>query len=1188
MVNLEQPEDLLEQEVEDLRYQLEIAKETLRAIGNGEVDALVISGLEGEQIYTLQGADSSYRMLVEEMKEGAATITTDSTLLLYCNKRLASLVKTPLKKLIGTDFKEFIAPSDFSLFQALCQKANLGSGKAELTLIARDGTEIPVYLSINILNQKGVEVGCLIITDLSEQKRDEDIVAQERLARLLLEQAAESIIVCDHQGKIIRASQEAQKILGSNLLLSNFDDLIKLELLPSQNESPTLRKKEKSSNSIFSVASVINGHSYKGREVLFIRKDGEKINFLLSASPLSTPHSVFKGCVVILTNITERKWSEESLKKINEELEIKVSERTAELESLNSRLKQELAEQARTQQILQDQAQLLDLANDGIIAVDLNNHINYWNQGAEKLYGYSKSEVLGKNLVKLLKIKDPASLDKIKQEVLRKGNWEGELIQTNREGNTVIIHSSWSLKKDSQGDPIAILKINRDITKAKQTEQAIIDSGLRLAGILDMAQDAIISINEQQEITLFNQGAEKIFGYTANEILKQPFSLLISKFVLQNDCQYHPELLPDYCLIKSTGEYREMIGIRKDGTEFPAEVSISELSLEAGKILTVFMRDISDRKRVEVAIQKAQEDLEIKVKERTMQLATSNDELIREIAERKLLENQLHEINEELEQRVKQRTNELAKAIDDLKQEAIERQRTTLALQESETRFRAAIDGSLDAFFLLQSHRDDEGKITNFVLVDMNAKAEEMLSQNKDDLLGKYLNDVFLKQGNLRYFNRYLHAFKTRKGFEEELEISDADIKAKWVQMQVVPLDDGIALTCRDITERKQTEEAAQQAHENLTRWVNDLEQRNRETLLLGQMSEFLQACNSTEEAYQVINDLLKPFFPHISGGLFVARNSKNLVEMVAIWGDLQGISEAVFSPQDCWALRRGRAHFVPASTSNLLCKHIHQKNYRQYQLNSNNSNKISLNSSTKAELPAVYPVMVEHLCVPMIAQGDALGLLCLASDEVGQISGDQQRLATAVAEHIALALANLKLREALEYQSIRDGLTGLYNRRYLEESLEREINRAQRQKFSLGIIMIDIDHFKRYNDNFGHDAGDVVLQQLGNILQKNIRGSDIACRYGGEEFTLILPEISLELVKERAEQIRVEVQQLKPKHRGQDLGQITLSLGISMFPNQGLTGESIVRAADTALYQAKEEGRNRVCVFGTNFEHST
>ncbi len=1182
MVNGRPSEKELQEEVETLRYQLETAQETLRAIGNGEVDALVIAGSQGEQVYTLQGADSSYRLLVEEMKEGAATITTDSTLLLYCNKRLAALVKTPLKKLIGTDFKQFIAPFDLMLFEALCQKAHSGSGKGELRLIARDGTEIPVYLSISILNQKGVDVGCLIITDLSEQKQDEEIIAQERLTRLLLEKAAESIIVCNHQGKIIRASEEAHKILGKNLLLSNFDDMIKLELLPKQNGSQPFLKKQR--NSTFSIVSVINGNPYQGQEVEFIREDGQKFNFLLSASPLSIPHNNLKGCVIILTNITERKWAEETLKKINEDLEIKVSERTAELESLNSRLKEELLEQARTQQVLQDQTKLLDLANDGIIVVDLNNNITYWNQGAEKLYGYSKLEVLGKSLVEVIKTQFPKSLEQIKQEVFEQGNWEGELIQTNRQGNSLIIHSSWSLKKDLNGNPISILKINRDITKAKQAEQAIIDSGLRLAGILDMAQDAIISINENQEITLFNQGAEKIFGYTANEILKKPFSLLISQELTPTNGQSDSKLSESNGLVKHIKEYMEVIGRRKDGSEFPAEVSISQLLLEKGTILTVFMRDISDRKQIEMTIQKAQEELESKVQERTMQLATSNDELIREIAERKLLENKLHQINEQLEQRVEQRTNELAQAIEDLKQEAIERQKTTIALQESEARFRAAIDGSLDAFFLLQSYRDQAGKLTDFLLVDMNAKAEEMIAQNKENLLGKGLCDVFPWGCELGYFDKYLRVFKTHKGFEEELAVSNPTVKAKWVQLQVVPLYDGIAVTCRDITERKQTEEAAQEVNEKLTRWVNDLEQRNRETMLLGQMSEFLQACNSTEEAYQVINELLQPFFPLLSGSLFVTKDSKNIVEMVASWGELSGVSESIFAPQDCWALRRGRRHFVASFESSLLCKHI-PKNIYQHQLHLINSSDIPIDSLTETELSFIPSPMAEHLCVPMIAQGDALGLLCLASHKSGQLSEDQQRLASSVAEHIALALANLKLREALQYQSIRDSLTGLYNRRYLEESLEREINRAQRQKFNLGVIMIDIDHFKHYNDTFGHEAGDVVLQQLGNLLQKNIRGSDIACRYGGEEFTLILPEVSLEIVQERAEIIRVEVQKLKLQHHDLDLGQITLSLGIALFPSQGLTGESVVRAADAALYQAKQQGRNRVCVFSKTFE---
>jgi len=1185
MVNLEPSQLELKQQIENLRYQLEIAEETLRAISNGEVDALVISGPEGEQVYTLQGADSSYRLLVEEMKEGAATLTTDSTLLLYCNKRLASLVKTPLKKLIGTDFRQFISPFDLRLFEALCQKASLGSGKGELTLIAADGTEVPVYVSISILNQKGVEVGCLIVTDLSEQKRDEDLISQERLTRLLLEQAAESIIVCDHQGKIIRASQEAHKILGKNLLLSHFDDIINLELLRHCHENQSVFETNK--KAIFSIASVINGNPYQGQEVIFRRDDGQKFNFLLSASPLSSPHSFLKGCVVILTNITERKWAEETLKKINEDLEIKVSERTTELESLNNRLKQELLEQARTQQVLQDQAQLLDLANDGIIAVDLNNNITYWSQGAEKLYGYSKLEVLGKNLVNILKTKFSESWDKIQQELFEKDKWEGELIQSNSQGNQVIIHSSWSLKKDGNGNPIAILKINRDMTKMKQAEQAILDSGLRLAGILDMAQDAIISINENQEIILFNKGAEKIFGYTANEVFNQTFDLLIADKLHQKECQADSDFFHRNCWVKKITEHNELIGRRKDGSEFPAEVSISELFLDTGRILTVFMRDISDRKQVEMAIQKAQEDLEIKVQERTLQLATSNDELIREIAERKLLENQLHRINEELENRVQQRTQELAQAINDLQQEAIERQKATVALQKSEARFRAAIDGSLDAFFLLQSDWNEDEKLIDFVLVDMNSKAEEMILQSKEHLLGKGLADIFPWGGQPRYFDKYLRGFKTRKGFEEELAVCHPNIKAKWVQLQVVPLFDGLAVTCRDITERKQTQEAAQEANEKLTCWVNDLKQRNRETILLGQMSEFLQACNSTEEAYQVINELLKPFFPNLSGSLFVTRNSKNLVEIVASWGQVEGLSESIFMPQDCWALRRGRPHFTTSHQSHLLCKHFSKKSHNnKSQLRLINSTEIMNLTGTESELGIVSPPKVEHLCVPMIAQGDALGLLCLASDEPGQISEDQQRLATSVAEHIALALANLKLREALEYQSIRDSLTGLYNRRYLEESLEREINRAQRQQFNLGVVMIDIDHFKHYNDNYGHDAGDIVLQKLGSFLQQYIRGSDIACRYGGEEFTLILPEISLEILQERAEKIRVEVQHLKLQHHYQDLGQITLSLGLAIFPTQGLTAESLLRAADAALYQAKQQGRNQVCIFAKTFEH--
>jgi diguanylate cyclase (GGDEF)-like protein len=211
------------------------------------------------------------------------------------------------------------------------------------------------------------------------------------------------------------------------------------------------------------------------------------------------------------------------------------------------------------------------------------------------------------------------------------------------------------------------------------------------------------------------------------------------------------------------------------------------------------------------------------------------------------------------------------------------------------------------------------------------------------------------------------------------------------------------------------------------------------------------------------------------------------------------------------------------------------------------------------------------------MAQGETLWLLYLCFEDKEKLTESKRQLAITVAEHISLAVANLQLRETLQHQSIRDPLTGLFNRRYMEESLEREINRAQRKQQPLGIIMIDVDHFKRFNDRFGHEAGDIVLQTLGVFLRHSIRESDIACRYGGEELMLILPESPLEETMRRAEQIREGIKSLKLEHRQLSLGEITASMGVACFPEHGMTKESIIWAADVALYKAKAEGRDRV-----------
>ena len=360
--------------------------------------------------------------------------------------------------------------------------------------------------------------------------------------------------------------------------------------------------------------------------------------------------------------------------------------------------------------------------------------------------------------------------------------------------------------------------------------------------------------------------------------------------------------------------------------------------------------------------------------------------------------------------------------------------------------------------------------------------------------------------------------------------------------------------------ERQRIEAALQQANEKLTGWVNELKQRNHEIALLGEISDVLQACLTAEEAYTAISTMMQPLFPGATGGIFLISASKNLVEAVATWGVSPLSSQELFTPDECWALRRGRIHLVENTPSGLLCNLVE-------------------NTPSGLLCKHLHPdsSAAESLCVPMMAQGEALGVLYLSSLKLGELAKTKQQLAVTIAEQISLSLANLKLRETLQNQSIRDSLTGLFNRRYLEESLEREIHRAKRKQQSLGIIMLDIDHFKRFNDTFGHEAGDTVLRELGLFLQQYVRQSDIACRYGGEEFTLILPEASLEIVRQRAEQLRQGVKHLQVQHRRQSLGAITLSLGVACFPEHGLSAETVIRAADAALYRAKAEGRDAV-----------
>lgn len=297
-----------------------------------------------------------------------------------------------------------------------------------------------------------------------------------------------------------------------------------------------------------------------------------------------------------------------------------------------------------------------------------------------------------------------------------------------------------------------------------------------------------------------------------------------------------------------------------------------------------------------------------------------------------------------------------------------------------------------------------------------------------------------------------------------------------------------------------------------------------------------------------------RKLFQGFSGAVLVFSASRNVLEVITTWGT-NSPPQRVFSPSDCWALRRGRLHHSAGDDGAVRCSHFGDES------------------------------RLSSLCIPLMAHGETLGILCLVAGPGGHersspsISKLNEQLTVSVAEQAALSFANLRLREKLRHQSVRDPLTGLFNRRYLDESLEREVPNAVRRRRSLGVIMFDVDRFKQFNDLFGHDAGDTVLRELGDYLAKFIRGGDLACRYGGEEFTLILPECSLEETRSRAEELRTSFQQLSIKHKNTVLGKVTLSLGVAALPDNGTTAEELLAAADGALLRAKREGRDRVLI---------
>ena len=395
-------------------------------------------------------------------------------------------------------------------------------------------------------------------------------------------------------------------------------------------------------------------------------------------------------------------------------------------------------------------------------------------------------------------------------------------------------------------------------------------------------------------------------------------------------------------------------------------------------------------------------------------------------------------------------------------------------------------------------------------------------------------------------------ALEERRPIQTEILNYTKSGRPYWIEMRITPVFDETGrhthflASERDVTERR----ALEQKNEKV---LERERHRENERTLLTQINEWLYSAKSLDELLHVTRKAMSTLIPEAEGRLYIYTDERDTLEVASAWGEQVSIDPV--NPDQCWALRRGRAYAFGTRPIEFACEHVGSEDH-------------------------------PYFCLPIVADGETIGMLHLKFPAFDLKTMDRRNIETFIhqrwslcllcAEQMSLAIANVRLRHVLLDQSVRDPLTKLWNRRWLVDTTNRMIAQARSGEIELSIVACDIDHFKQFNDQFGHDAGDLVLREMGDVLTDVARDRGAVCRTGGEEFVILCPGLSHPDALALGEDIRSALALLSLRYEGKSLPEVTVSAGVSSYM-AGATAQALLRAADAALYEAKANGRNRV-----------